>query len=109
MNITFFLDCAFISDTNLDRPDSAKEPIEDDFSHFVNSNVQIFPNGSVKVVPKKEDIDTTEEIDEVEAKWLEIDGKKRKKNNKRKGLFKSKRKFKRTKITKNVDQEIENK
>ena len=113
MAITFFLDCGFITDTQLDKPTNVNEPIEDDFSHFVGSNVQIFKDGSVRVVPKPVDeIDANEEVDETETKWLSITRKqlKRKKknnNNKRRFLSTKDKRFKRIKSGESGKQKVE--
>jgi hypothetical protein len=78
--ITFFLDCGFVSDTKLERPKHINEPIEDEFSHFINSNIQVFSNGEVKVVQRKDDNCSDEEMDEFEKEWIDQS----KKTNKRK-------------------------
>jgi hypothetical protein len=69
-----------VSDTKLERPKHINEPIEDEFSHFINSNIQVFSNGEVKVVQRKDDNCSDEEMDEFEKEWIDQS----KKTNKRK-------------------------
>lgn len=81
------MDCGFISDVTLVKNTKSNEPIEDEFSHFINSNVQVFKDGSVKVVPKSaEEGEDISEVDPMEAKWLSRNQNnlKQKKNLKRK-------------------------
>ena len=102
--ITFFLDCGFISDIKLDKNIRENKPIEDDFSHFYKSNVRVFKDGDVKVVPKPaKEVNDSEEIDAFETKWLSMNSKRQ--NRKRSNTFRSnpKRKFSRKVINNKTD------
>ncbi len=101
--ITFFLDCGFVSDTKLERPKHINQPIEDEFSHFINSNIQVFSNGEVKVVERKDGNCSDEDMDEFEKEWIS----KNKKTNKRKRKSKKRnfnliKSYKKPKLSKKV-------
>ncbi|CAG2179261.1 unnamed protein product, partial [Oppiella nova] len=107
--VTFFMDCGFIGGVTLERKSrDNKGPIEDEFSHFVNSNIQVFSNGDIRVVPKQEETaDGDEKADETESKWLsetQRNDSRKKSKNKRLSLYSNKANKRRKVGNKSVDQ-----
>lgn len=67
MAITFYLDCGLIGDVHVERPRGNNEPIVDEFSHFTNANIEVYPSGDVKIV---EGEGNDEEVDAEEKTWM---------------------------------------